>query len=210
MNEHQLYKYFPSLGEKQLRETLLSQCSIQTFEKDMVLLEEGKYVKVLPLVIDGSVKVFKKDYDKEILMYYIKSGESCIMSISACINDEKSQIHAVTAETTKVILVPIRYVNDWMRLFPTWNTFIISSYQSRFDNLLTAFNAVVFEKMDTRLIRYLKEKATILGHSKLKITHIEIATELATARVVISRLLKDLENQGKIEQTRGYITIKFL
>jgi CRP/FNR family transcriptional regulator len=210
MDEYQLHKYFPSLGEKELRETLLNECSIQTFEKDTILLEEGNYVKVLPLVIEGSVKIFKKDYDKEILMYYIKSGESCIMSISACIKDEKSQVQAITSDSTKVILVPIRFVNDWMRLFPTWNTFIISSYQSRFDNLLTAFNAVVFEKMDTRLVQYLKEKANVLGSSTLKTTHIEIATELATARVVISRLLKDLENQGKIKQTRGYITINDL
>jgi CRP/FNR family transcriptional regulator len=210
MDEYQLHKYFPSLGEKELRETLLNECSIQTFEKDTILLEEGNYVKVLPLVIEGSVKIFKKDYDKEILMYYIKSGESCIMSISACIKDEKSQVQAITSDSTKVILVPIRFVNDWMRLFPTWNTFIISSYQSRFDNLLTAFNAVVFEKMDTRLVQYLKEKSNVLGSSTLKTTHIEIATELATARVVISRLLKDLENQGKIKQTRGYITINDL
>lgn len=207
MNEYQLSKYFPAFTEKELREELLSRCQFHQFEAKMTLMEQGQYVKVLPLVLNGTVKVIKEDGEKEILMYYIKSGESCIMSISACISNEKSQIKAITEEPTDILLVPYELVNGWLLKYSTWNSFVIASYKARFENMLDAFNAVAFQKMDTRLVHYLKQKANISGQTTLKITHGQIAAELATARVVISRLLKDLENQGKISQARGSITI---
>lgn len=207
MNEYQLSKFFPAFTEKGLREELLSHCQLHRFESKMTLMEQGQYVKVLPLVLNGTVKVIKEGDDKEILMYYIKRGESCIMSISACISNEKSQIKAITEEPTDILLVPYELVNDWLLKYPTWNSFVIASYKERFENMLNAFNAVAFQKMDTRLIHYLKQKSSISGQSTLKITHGQIASELATARVVVSRLLKDLENQGKITQARGSITI---
>jgi CRP/FNR family transcriptional regulator len=207
MNEHQLSKYFPAFTEKGLREELLNKCQFHHFEAKTVLMKQGQYVKVLPLVLNGTVKVIKEDNDREILMYYIRQGESCIMSISACINNEKSQIKAITESPTDILLIPYELVNSWLLKYPTWNTFVIASYKERFENMLDAFNAVAFQKMDTRLIHYLQEKASITGSSKLKITHEQISTDLATARVVVSRLLKDLENQGKIKQSRGLISI---
>lgn len=207
MNEYTIRKYFPKFTEKELREKLIEACQIQSFEADTVLMEVGKYVKVLPLVIEGSIKVLKEDDKREILMYYIQSGESCIMSISACINQEKSQIKAIAEEPVTLILVPPRYVNEWLRVFPTWNSFVIASYQSRFETMLNAFEAVAFQKMDSRLVHYLQQKSSITGQRVLKITHQQIANELATARVVVSRLLKDLEKQGIIKQGRG--TIEF-
>ena len=207
MNEYQLSKYFPAFTEKDLREELLNKCEFHHFESKITLMEQGQYVKVLPLVLNGIVKVIKEDNEKQILMYYIKKGESCIMSISACISNEKSQIKAITESPTDILLIPYELVNSWLLKYPTWNAFVIASYKERFENMLDAFNAVAFQKMDTRLIHYLQEKADITDSFKLKITHEQIATDLGTARVVISRLLKDLENQGKIEQSRGSILI---
>ena len=205
MTEYHISKQFPLLSEKNLRETLLEHCSVHTFERDTVLMEEGSYVKLLPLVFNGRVKVFREEDSKEILLYYIGSGESCIMSISACVQAPQSRIKAVVEEKSEIILVPTLLVNKWLTVFPSWNMFIMDSYRIRFDNVLDAFNAVAFNKLDKRLINYLKQKAH--PSNTIQITHQQIANELNTARPVISRLLKALENQGKIKLLRGAILI---
>lgn len=207
MKEHELSKYFPQFTEKALRETLLEECSLMSFEADIILMEAGQYVKVLPLVLEGSIKVIKEENDKEILMYYIQKGESCIMSISACIHHEKSQIKAITETPVLALLVPYHLVNSWLLKYSTWNAFVIASYKERFELMLNAFNAVAFQKMDTRLEHYLEQKAKATNNNELKVTHTQIANELATARVVITRLLKNMENEGRISQRRGYITL---
>jgi len=208
ITEHQLSKYFPVMAEKALREELLANAEMHKFDENSVLLEVGKYVKVLPLVLKGCIKVVKEMDGKEILMYYIRPGESCIMSISACISHEKSKIKAVTEEETELLLIPYNFVNVWLQKYPTWNSFVINSYKNRFENILDAFNAVAFQKMDERLILYLEQRASITNSKTIKITHQQIANDLATARVVVSRLLKELEHQGKISQTRGRVTLK--
>jgi len=207
MKEHELSKYFPQFTEKELRENLLNECSLMSFEPNTVLMKSGQYIKVLPLVLEGSIKVIKKKDEKEILMYYIQKGESCIMSISACISNEKSQIKAISETSILALLVPYHFVNSWLLKYPTWNAFVIASYKERFELVLDAFNAVAFQKMDTRLEHYLLQKVKATNHNELKITHAQIATELATARVVISRLLKNLEDEGRISQRRGYIAL---
>lgn len=207
MKEHELSKYFPQFTEKKLRETLLEECSLMSFEANTVLMEAGQYVKVLPLVLEGSIKVIKEEENKEILMYYIQKGESCIMSISACIHNEKSQIKAIAETSILALLVPYHLVNSWLLKYPTWNAFVIASYKERFELMLNAFNAVAFQKMDARLEYYLEQKAKATNNNELKITHHQIANELATARVVVTRLLKNMENEGRISQRRGYITL---
>lgn len=206
MTEHELSKFFPQFTEKTLRETLLNECSLMSFEPKTVLMETGQYVKVLPLVLEGSIKVIKEEEEREVLMYYILKGESCIMSISACISNEKSQITAIAETPILALLVPYHLVNSWLLKYPTWNAFVIASYKERFELILNAFNAVAFQKMDARLEYYLKQKVKVTNNNELKITHSQIANELATARVVISRLLKTMEADGKISQRRGYIT----
>ncbi|MFK7950644.1 MAG: Crp/Fnr family transcriptional regulator [Saprospiraceae bacterium] len=207
MKEYELSRYFPQFTEKELRETLLEKCSLMSFEPNTVLMKAGEYVKVLPLVLEGSIKVIKEENDKEILMYYIQKGESCIMSISACIHNEKSQIKAITETSIVALLVPYDLVNSWLLKYSTWNAFVIASYKERFELMLTAFNAVAFQKMDTRLEYYLEQKAKATNNNELKVTHTQIANELATARVVVTRLLKNMENEGRISQRRGYITL---
>lgn len=207
MKEYELSKYFPQFTEKELRETLLKECSLMSFEPNTVLMEAGQYIKVLPLVLEGSIKVIKEKDEKEILMYYIQKGESCIMSISACISNEKSQIKAISETSILALLVPYHLVNSWLLKYATWNAFVIKSYKERFELILDAFNAVAFQKMDTRLEHYLIQKAKATNHNELKITHAQIAAELATARVVVSRLLKNLEDEGRISQRRGHITL---
>ncbi len=205
--EHELSKYFPAFKEKTLREQMIKLCAFKSFKKDMVLLEEGTYVKMLPLVLKGSIKIMRQEGDKEILLYYIQGGQSCIMCISACIHNEKSPVKVVTEEDTEVILVPLHLVNNWLKIFSTWNTFVIDSYKSRFEDMLDAFNTVVFQKMDARILNYLKQKQLISNTNVVKTTHQQIANELATARVVVSRILKDLEHRGKIKQGRGEIKL---
>jgi CRP/FNR family transcriptional regulator len=207
MTEYELSKYFPVMAEKALREELLENAEIHQFPANSTLLDVGKYVKVLPLVLNGSIKVVKEADDKEILMYYIRPGESCIMSISACISNEKFKIKAITEEKTELLLVPYTFVNIWLQKYSTWNTFVINAYKNRFEHILDAFNAVAFQKMDERLLHYLKQKAQITKSKTIKVTHQQIANDLATARVVISRLLKELEHQGKIEQARGEVRL---
>lgn len=207
MTEYELSKYFPAMAEKALREELIENAELHEFPANSTLLDVGKYVKVLPLVLNGCIKVIKEAEDKEILMYYIRPGESCIMSISACISNEASKIKAVTEEKTEMLLVPYTFVNIWLQKYSTWNAFVINSYKNRFEHILDAFNAVAFQKMDERLMHYLEQKSQITKSKKIKVTHQQIANDLATARVVISRLLKELEHQGKIKQGRGEVQL---
>jgi len=181
--------------------------SIRRIKKGEVLLQEDAPVYSIPIVLSGAVKVNQMDEDKEMLLYYLKSGDMCIMSFFGGLYDEKSKIKAVAGEDSEVLLIPVNQIGELLKSKPEWTEYIFEVYHRRFNELLDAIGAVAFKKMDERLLSFIRRRAEITGTNELEITHEELARELGTARVVVSRLLKELENKNIVTLGRNRITL---
>ena len=180
----------------------------RSFAADSVLLQENSHVRSIPIVLSGSIKVMRQDEDgREILLYYIKPGESCIMSFLAGIHEDTSKIRAVVEEDAEILFVPVSKASEWIREFPEWTDFIFKLYHSRFEELLSVVNAIAFQQLDQRVIQLLKKKKDIYRSAEIQITHQQLAEELGTTREVVSRMLKQMEKQGLIGLGRNKITI---
>jgi CRP/FNR family transcriptional regulator, anaerobic regulatory protein len=192
----------------QIREMLLAHGMVKTFDEGDVLLRENAYIRVLPIVLDGLIKVIKTDEEgHEILVYYIRPGESCIMSFLGGLHHEKSKVKAVVEGHCEALIVPVEQLPALVREYPQWLNYIFRLYQTRFEELLDVVNAITFQKMDERLLHFLQKRADMLQAQTIPITHEQLANELGTARVVISRLLKQLETGGLVKLGRNKITL---
>ncbi|PCH49282.1 MAG: Crp/Fnr family transcriptional regulator [Flavobacteriaceae bacterium] len=207
MNVDKLIKSKLSFLGSSLLNDIVASSSILKFEKDTELLREGQFVKVIPIVIKGLIKVLSRYEDKELLLYYIKPSESCVMSFSACLKNTPSQVFAITEEQTTVILLPVNKIGDWAKNFPNFNQLFFEQYNVRYNELLKTINHLLFDKLDVRLYNYLVEKKDITQKNPIKISHRQIANELGTAREVISRLIKKLEGENKVKQLSNQIKI---
>ncbi len=175
---------------------------------DAILMNEDDYIQAIPIVLNGSIKVMRTDDDgKEILLYYIKPGESCVMSFLGATCNERSKIKAVVDEPAEILMVPINKAVELIRTVPEWIEFIFQLYNRRFEELLDVINAIAFQKVDERLWELLKKKSEMNKTKELAVTHQQVADELGTAREVVSRLLKQLEKNKKITLSRNKITI---
>lgn len=192
---------------KELIDKILDIADVKTFAAGTELVREGQYIKVIPIVLSGLVKVFTQIEDKELLLYYIQPEQSCIMSFSSCLNQEKSKIFALTEETTEVLLLPAEQVTQWVTQYPAINKLFYQQYDLRYSELIDTIHHLLYHKLDKRLLDYLTEKIKVTGKNPLKITHKEIATELGTAREVVSRLVKKLERQGLLQQHHDSIAL---
>lgn len=191
-----------------LLDKLKKEGTIKTFSPDTVLIDENDYIKFVPIVLNGSIKVFKMDEDgREMLLYYIKPGESCVMSFLGATCNGTSKIKAVVEEEAEVLVLPVHKATDLIRENPQWIQFIFELYNRRFEELLTVVNAIAFQKVDVRLWELLKTKVKMLKTDELNMTHQQIADELGTAREVVSRLLKQLERDKKISLGRNKVKI---
>ena len=194
--------------EEQLQQEIITKAKLVTVEAGTPILKEGSYVKTVPILLNGLVKVAKQESGgKEMLLYYIYPLESCIVSINCGINDIKSRVQAIAEEESTALMIPSTIIGDWQRKYPTFNSFILNLYQKRFDNVLDAYNALAFQSLDQRLISYLSARSKATGSAKIVSTHQELADELGTARETISRMLKILENEGTVKLHRGLIEV---
>jgi len=181
---------------------------IQSFKEGDVIMDYGKYIRMMPIILSGTIKVLKMDeQNKEILLYYLSSNESCSMAYSCCLEAKKSEVKAIAEEDSVIIAIPHVKLDDWLCSYPSWKNYIMRSFNERFTELLKSIESIAFHKLDERLIHYLLEKKKLTGSSAIKISHYTIADELATSRVVISRLLKQLENDNKIILYRNEIKL---
>ncbi|MCW5515479.1 Crp/Fnr family transcriptional regulator [Muriicola sp. Z0-33] len=172
------------------------------------LMDIGQYIKAMPLLISGAIKVMREDKDSdELLLYYLEKGDTCSMTLTCCMGDAISEIRAIAEMDTTLIMVPIQKMDEWTAKYKSWRNFVFDSYHHRLNELLQTLDSIAFDKMDMRLVSYLKEKARINKEDIIHNTHQEIAYDLHSSRVVISRLLKKLEQMGKIELHRNYIKI---
>jgi len=191
----------------ELLKDIMAVSAIKDVPQDTEILKEGQYVKVIPIVIEGLIKVFTRHEDKELLLYYIKPNESCIMSFAASLRNEPSKVFAVTEEPTTALLLPTNKVVAWTRQSPDFNTLFFQQYNTRYSELLNTIHHVLFDKMDKRLYDFLKERVRLTNNNPIKISHRQIANELGTAREVISRVMKKLENEGKLKQYSNSIEL---
>ncbi len=180
----------------------------KTFKSGEVILNENAYIQAIPIVTSGSIKVMRTEEDgREILLYYIKAGESCIMSFLGGIHRDTSKVKAIAEEETEILFIPIDKVNALIKEYPQWLDYIFRLYQKRFEELLEVVNAVAFKKLDQRLLEFIQTKAKN-GHSnELNITHEQLANELGSSRVVVSRLLKQMEESELVKLGRNKITL---
>ena len=175
---------------------------------NVTLIEIGDYVRFMPLLIDGVIKILREDTEGEdLLLYYLEKGDTCSMTMACCLGDSQSEIRAITETDCKLIMIPIRKMEEWTGKNRSWRNFVFESYHGRLNELLHTVDSIAFMNMDQRLIEYLKRKSTITKDAIITNTHQEIAYDLHSSRVVISRLLKKLERLGKIKMNRNHIEL---
>jgi CRP/FNR family transcriptional regulator len=197
-----------SIFEPQLIQEIQQFGIFQTFKEGDLIMDYGMYIRMMPIVLKGTVKVYRLDEKgNEILLYYLSSNDSCSMAYSCCIEAKKSEVKAIAEDNVELIAIPHVKLDDWLCAYPSWKNYIMRSFNERFIELLKSIESIAFHKLDERLIGYLKEKQRLSGSSVIKASHGLIADELATSRVVISRLLKQLENDKKIILYRNEIKL---
>jgi len=193
--------------DSDLIQLIATQSEEMEIPAETILLKTGNYVQAVPLVTSGLIRVSRMEDGKELLLYYIHPGEMCIMSFSACCSNSASLIEAITLEKTSILLIPSVKLREWISSYPSFNYFIFGMFNKRYLDLIDTINQLIFNRLDERLLIYLKEKSGLSGNSQLAITHQQIATEMGTAREVISRLLKKLEQEKKITTGRNMILV---
>jgi len=197
------FKSSPELVEK------LYKHSIQkNYEAGSIILNENSHIRSIPIVTKGMMKVIRTEEDgREILLYYIKAGESCIMSFLGGMHNETSKVKAEVEEDAEILFLPMDKVSLFIKEYPQWLDYIFRLYHKRFEELLEVVNAIAFKKVDERMLALLNRKAELTGNKTLNITHEQLANELGTARVVVSRLLKQLEENGVVQLGRNKIVL---
>ncbi|AUC85541.1 Crp/Fnr family transcriptional regulator [Polaribacter sp. ALD11] len=180
----------------------------KTFSAETTIIEIGDYIKSMPLLLSGAIKILREDEKgEELILYYLEKGDTCAMTLSCCMGQNKSKIRAVAETDVELIMLPKEKMTAWLSNFKSWQSFILQSYHNRVDELLDAVDTIAFLKMDERLFKYLKDKAMVNQNDELTTTHKQISEDLHTSRVVISRLLKKLENENKIKLFRNSIKV---
>lgn len=201
-------QHFPLLTDKTLFEEINTVGFIKSVEAGTQLMDIGQYIKYMPLVLNGSVKITREDNDgNEILLYYLEGGNTCAVSFTCCMQNETSGIRAVAEEDTQLIMIPVEFMDIWMGKYKDWRNFVLFTFSRRMDELFETLDSIAFDSMDKRLIKYLKDRSRVLKKNEFTITHQEIALSLNSSREAVSRLLKKLENMGSIKLGRNKIQL---
>lgn len=209
--EENFSKLFTTFAKsKELISTFSEIGFIKEFSSNTVILKENSYVKVIPLVLSGLIKVYKEEENgNEVLLYYIKPGESCIMSIMASEKNEKISVKGVVEEDSQLLIIPVEKLRLLRRKFPQWNLFVYQLFNEKFDEVIEMVKILTFSNKEKRLEDYLKKESQIKNTQIIRYSHQEIAQELGSSREVISRLLKKLENEGKVVLAQRQIKLLF-
>lgn len=202
----QVFKNQYNLLEKDLLQEILQIGVPKTFQPNEVLIREGQFITSFPIVLKGLIRITRNNDDgNELLLYYLKQNEVCAMSLTCCMTNLTSTIKAVTEEETEVIMLPVEMLDNWICKYPGWKQFVMQSFQNRFRELIDTIDSIAFLNLDDRLVKYLIDRYKQSGITELNETHQDLALRLNTSREVVSRLLKKLEKDGKIKQSRNFI-----
>jgi CRP/FNR family transcriptional regulator len=201
----QAYSY---IFEEALLDEIAKVAVYKEFKADDYLIEIGDYIKTMPLLLTGAIKILREDENgDELLLYFLERGDTCAMTLTCCMGQSKSRIRAIAETDGAMLMIPVEKMEEWLTKYKTWRNFVFDSYNVRLNEMLEAIDTLAFMNFAERLYKYLTDKAKVIGDTEIKNTHQEIAYEMHTSRVVISRLLKALELKGKIKLHRNKIEI---
>lgn len=203
-----LISSFGYLLESELLKEIQEVGVYKTISKNEIIIDVDDAIKAIPLLLNGAIKILREDENgDELVLYYLERSDTCAITLSCCLGQTKSKIRAVSETEVELVMIPKQKMADWLSAYNSWQSFILQSYHSRVNELLEAVDTIAFLKMDERLFKYLKDKAMVTGNDAIYTTHKQISEDLHTSRVVISRLLKKLENEGKIKLSRNSIKV---
>jgi CRP/FNR family transcriptional regulator, anaerobic regulatory protein len=202
----ELKQLFGAIFEEELIHEIAKVGTLREVPEDYMLIDIGEQIKGIPLMISGAIKIYRENANgDELLLYYLEEGDSCTLTYTLEMNASKSKIRAISELPSKLIMIPLKQMKVWEQQYPSWRNFLFRSYQIRMDELIETLDSLAFDGLEKRLMNYLTEKKRVNGKNELQITHQNIALELHSSRVVISRLLKKLELSGKIQLRRNEI-----
>jgi CRP/FNR family transcriptional regulator len=206
LNNQFILNKFGFLGKKFLHE-LDKHAMITEIKAKTEIIREGQKNKFVPFMIKGSIRVFTLNDGRELIYYYIRANDSCLMTFSSIFTDYVSRVYAIAEEDSEVVLLPVSAVHRWLIEFPEINRVFYHEYDKRFSDVMSMVNDAVFHRLDKRVLNYIKQQMSITGNYPIRLTHREIASNLGTSREVVSRVLKKMENEGEISQTKEGIKI---
>lgn len=204
-----IHSNFPQLSELALQKEIAQVGKFNHFKSGEVILNFGSYIKQVPLLVEGAIKVTREDEEdgRELLIYYLYAGETCSMSFSCCLMNKRSDIRTTAEDDSTIIAIPLKHVEEWMSKYPSWRNFVMRSYDTRMHEMIRTIDTIAFKKMDERLLQYLHNRAEAHQSKVIQSTHQEIADDLNASREAISRLLKKLEKEGVVLLERNKVTI---
>ena len=204
----ELHDGYGFLFEKELLNEIEANGFLKEVKAGDKLIDFGNYIKHMPLLLTGSIKIIREDSKgDELLLYFLERGDTCAMTMTCCLGETKSEIKAIAEQDATLILIPVAKMDEWITRYKSWRNFVFDSYNNRLKEMLEAIDNLAFMKLNERLHKYLSDKVKVTGDTMLTSTHQEIAYELNSSRVVISRLLKQLEKEGKITLHRNRIEV---
>lgn len=208
MIREKLNEFYKVVFEKELIDEIVEVGTLKRIKENELLLDIGDNFNHVPLMLTGAIKISREAKNgDEIVLYFLERGDTCTISFGSGLASSKSKVRGVAEKESEVIFIPVDKLEEWMVKYKSWRSFVIESYNIRLNEMLEAIDTLAFMKMDQRLFKYLTDKVKIMRSTTLKTTHQEIAVDLNTSRVVISRLLKQLENEGKIKLYRNKIDV---
>ncbi len=204
-----LEDYYVEIFEKELIDEIVDSGIYRTIASGETLIDIGDNMTHVPLILKGAVKIIREDKNgDDIALYFLERGDTCAISFINCINKSRSMFRGIAEKETEGIFVPVSKIDEWLMKYKSWRHFIIDSYHMRLIEMVESIDSLAFMRLDDRLHKYLVDKVKIMQDNTLIITHQEIADDINTSRVVVSRLLKILENEGKIIIRRNRIIIE--
>lgn len=196
------------LFEDKLLEEIKACGILKKVPQGQMVIDVGDAISHMPLLLNGALKILREDdQGDELLIYFLETGDTCAMTFSCCMGKNQSEIRAVAESDTELLMIPVQQMQAWMGKYKSWQQFVLDSYHTRMMELLETVDALAFKRMDERLLKHLQDKAKVTHDDLISTTHHEIAQDLHTSRVVVSRLLKKMEREGKIEMNRNRIKV---
>ena len=208
MHSVELQQNYGGLFQPELVEEINKVAIFKEVKAGAELIKVGDYIRSMPLILTGAIKILREDENgDELLLYFLEKGDTCAMTLACCIGSKKSEIKAVAETDATLLMIPVQKMEEWSSKYKSWRNFVFDSYHHRLMEVLQSIDNIAFSKLDDRLIKYLQHKKKLFKSNLIEITHQEIARDLNSSRVVISRLLKKLENQHAIELHRNSIKL---
>jgi len=206
--EDQIRDAYGYVFEEELIQEIVQKGILKSGEPGDCLIDIGQEVKFMPLLLEGAIKILREDTEgDELLLYFLERGDSCAMTMKCCMGKAKSDIRAVAEKTCSLVMVPVENMSTWLSQYTGWRSFVFDSYHNRFKELIESIDSLAFLNMHDRLEKYLRDRALVNRNLILNVTHQEIANDLHSSRVVVSRVLKGLEREGKLQLDRNRIEL---